>query len=243
MLSTIKDRIRNSPLAYDALKAVKRLVSKQKDPAYEFFRKWSKGRDINFIQIGAADGLRNDPFREFIRRGWQGILVEPLPDVFELLKRNYASQDGLTFVNAAISNGGGSLSFWGFEESFLQSLPLEHRLDLQRKASFTRAHVEHYLPNKNDCRWIKEINIQCLSIAELLKRYWGTEPIHLLAIDAEGHERNIISGIDFGSFRPEVIFYEDHTLSADDRAAIESQLAAKGYRLKKILGDMAACLS
>lgn len=240
MLSALKDRIRNSPLAYDTLKAVKRKVNGKSDPAFQFFKEWSTGRDINFIQVGAADGLRNDPFREFILKGWRGILVEPLPDVFRLLQRNYVRQkDYLIFVNAAITTAE-NLSFWGISEEFMKTLPLEERLDYQRKASFDRAHVEHYFADKSLCRHITEVKIQCLTMSALLEKHWNDAPVHLLAIDAEGHEPDIINSIDFKAFRPEVIFYEDHTLAADAKRSVEATLHDNGYQLKRILGDTVA---
>src|SRR6266481_6003650 len=58
-------------------------------------------KDLFFIQIGANDGVSNDPLYKFvIEYGWAGILVEPLPQVFEVLRRNYADKPNLKFLNA-----------------------------------------------------------------------------------------------------------------------------------------------
>jgi len=36
------------------------------------------------------DGAAYDPLHEFVARyGWRGLLVEPLPDMFEQLRRTY----------------------------------------------------------------------------------------------------------------------------------------------------------
>ena len=41
-----------------------------------------------FIEIGAHDGIYVDPIHRFIvKHKWKGILVEPIPYLFELLKR------------------------------------------------------------------------------------------------------------------------------------------------------------
>ena len=43
-----------------------------------------------FIQVGANDGRTGDPIRKHIERyQWRGLLLEPLPNVFEVLTRNY----------------------------------------------------------------------------------------------------------------------------------------------------------
>lgn len=58
---------------------------------------------LRFIQIGANDGIRGDPIRQkVLKYGWTGVLVEPLPPLFAELKRNYANQPGLEFINAAV---------------------------------------------------------------------------------------------------------------------------------------------
>ena len=59
--------------------------------------------NIRFIQVGANDGFRGDPIRRMVQKyNWSGILIEPLPDIYEKLKENYKDQEGLIFENAAI---------------------------------------------------------------------------------------------------------------------------------------------
>jgi hypothetical protein len=66
-----------------------------------------------FVQIGAYDGLKSDPILAFVRdRRWRGILVEPQPDVFEKLKRNYANIPNVIFENLAIAAWEGSLPLY-----------------------------------------------------------------------------------------------------------------------------------
>ena len=79
MLEYLKESVRKMPCLFDLLKLIKRRTFSKPEPAYYFFDTFSKShnRKVNFIQIGASDGLRNDPIREFIIRDkWQGIFVE-----------------------------------------------------------------------------------------------------------------------------------------------------------------------
>jgi FkbM family methyltransferase len=242
MLEKIKATIRSSPRTFDAFKRIKRAVHRQPDPAYEFFSKYARMRAnrINFLQIGAADGMRNDPFREFIVSGWRGILVEPIPQAFRLLESNYSYVgDRLEFINAAVTRVDGTMTLYSFDEKFLAAQTTEKRLDYLRKVSFDRAHVEHYVAT-ND-RWaIVETQVPCLSIKSILENHWNGDQIHLLAIDAEGHEPEIIGTIDFDSFRPETIFYESHTLKSEVAARLTALLAAHGYESFGVLGDTVA---
>jgi hypothetical protein len=62
-------------------------------------------RPFFFLQVGAYEGASDaDPLHHRVRKGqWHGILVEPQPSHFRRLVENYGGLDGLTFVNAAIS--------------------------------------------------------------------------------------------------------------------------------------------
>ena len=67
----------------------------------------TRGENLTFIEVGANDGTSSgDPLREYIvKYPWKGVLVEPQPDVFDLLKANYAGfEDRIAFENVAISN-------------------------------------------------------------------------------------------------------------------------------------------
>jgi len=67
--------------------------------------------DFRFLQVGANDGVRHDPIRELVLEfGLRGVLLEPLPDMFEALRENYSGQPQLEFVNAAVSAGEDSLT-------------------------------------------------------------------------------------------------------------------------------------
>ncbi|MBK6937124.1 MAG: FkbM family methyltransferase [Chitinophagaceae bacterium] len=72
-----------------------------------------------FVQIGANDGKSGDPLYEFIiNHNWKGILVEPMPDVFEQLKENFSFASGrLIFENSAISDTGGEFTLYYIDNS------------------------------------------------------------------------------------------------------------------------------
>ena len=83
MKTLIKDFIRTRPAMYDVLKSVKRRFSRVPDLQYDWLDRFSRSmQQVRFVQIGANDGLHNDPVREFIVRDrWEGVLIEPLPEV------------------------------------------------------------------------------------------------------------------------------------------------------------------
>jgi FkbM family methyltransferase len=72
-----------------------------------------KGRKINFLQIGAMDGVKHDDLYQYVMNNyWTGVLVEPLPDMFERLLDNYAHKTGLKFENTAISKEDGTAEIY-----------------------------------------------------------------------------------------------------------------------------------
>lgn len=246
MLSGVKSWVKNNPAVYDFLKSVKRRYVADHGLSYDFFDGFSARHDrrVRFLQIGANDGLRNDPIREFlVRDAWSGVLVEPLPEVFQLLRKNYpvARFPGLKFVNAAVTaRDGETLSFWTFKRSFLERLTLEKRLEFLRKASFDRNHLLGFLDSATAAQSpIEEIKVATVTVASLARTYFADGRIDLLVIDAEGHEATILSTIDFAAFRPGAIFYESHHLGAD-KATIEGLLTRTGYRVRDIGGDTVA---
>ena len=59
---------------------------------------------VHFLEIGAMDGKSFDLLHSFVHKHrWQGLLVEPLPDLFRELKEVYADCDWLAFENVAIT--------------------------------------------------------------------------------------------------------------------------------------------
>lgn len=243
MFAQVRHWTKTHPQVYDTLKAVKRMVSPRTDPVYAALDAFSQAMDrhVRFIQIGANDGLRNDPVREFVVRDrWQGVLVEPLPHVFELLIKNYAPGrfSGLHFVNAAVSqNDGETLAFWTFRKDILAKFDEETRLEYLRKASFERAHVERFLRDAPfGPEALEAIHVPCVTVQSLVNTYFQPAAFDLLVIDAEGHEDTILASIDFARCAPHGIFFESHHLG-EKRARVTERLRDSGYLVHQLVGD------
>jgi FkbM family methyltransferase len=238
----VKDWIRTKPALFDMFRELARKLPGRPDRTYDWLKEFSR-RGTRFIQIGASDGLRNDPAREFIIRDhWQGALVEPLPTVFPLLEKNYlpyAKTHALRFKNVAVSAASGSLSFWTFKPEFLATLSLEDRLEYLRKASFNKAHVEHFLkPGHSSADALMETSVPVVGINELIRETFPDGKLDILVLDVEGHEVEIIDAI-APALAPRVIFFESHNLREAGRALLE-RLKVRGYKIVALGGDTAA---
>ncbi len=247
-MKRVKDFVRSRPALYDGVRSLKRSLLGASSASFKVLDEFSRSRggQVNFIQIGANDGLRNDPLRPLIvRDDWQGVLIEPLPTVFPLLQENYRylNRPGLVFINAAVAvDGQRKLSFWSFTEEFLQAQTLEARLDYLRKASFERDHVASFLPPGDQVEEILlEIQVPCLDLEQVVQSHLPRKPLHLLVIDAEGYESTLIPGIDFSVIRPEAVFFESEHL-ASDQERVFSHLRSFGYGIEKVGLDSLALL-
>jgi FkbM family methyltransferase len=239
------DFFRARPELYDAVRQMRLRMLGPVSEIGKLLDAHSKrcGGEFSFLQIGANDGLRNDPLRDFIVRDrWSGVFVEPLPDVFPLLQKNYAYLSGdrrLEFVNAAVSSASGSLPFYTFRESFLAGKPLEGRLHLLRKASFDRDQVLRFSEGGEN---IATIEVPCVGINELLARHFSDRRLSLLALDVEGHELEILREVDFSSFRIGAVLFETWNLG-DRREEVLSVLRRNGYAIAEAEGDALATRS
>ena len=139
-----------------------------------------------FVEAGANDGLSqsNTWFLEYYR-GWSGLLVEPVPELFALAKKFR----GAAVVNAALGpRDGGTLRLW------LRDLMTTSRIG-----------------NDVDSNDIIEVPVRSLS--SLLDDA-GIETIDLFSLDVEGHEIPALSGLDFSRHRPKYILVETSQLTA-----------------------------
>lgn len=80
---------------------------------HEFILQHFAGRVGSFLDIGALDGRTFSNTYQLAQLGWSGICVEPSPQAFCALMRNYAGNTQVKLVNAAVVPGAGGLfPFW-----------------------------------------------------------------------------------------------------------------------------------
>jgi FkbM family methyltransferase len=177
--------------------------------------------DFTFVQIGANDGVSNDPIRKFVLKyQMRGVLVEPQPDVFARLQRNYEGVPGVTFENAAIAAKDGQRELYRFRPS--PDLPQwAHGL-----ASFSKETLTGNLQNvKGE---VETIHVPTLSFGSLLRKH-NLERVDLLQIDAEGFDFEIIKMVDFSTVRPAIIHFEHGFLSREEQEECCRYLNKHGY--------------
>lgn len=189
--------------------------------------------DAFFVEIGANDGVQHDPLHPFIvSRRWSGILVEPVPFVFERLKRNYAGIDRVILENAAIADHDGTLPFFHLEPA------PEHELDRLPSwydgiGSFSReAVLSHEAEIPDIARRIVCTEVPGLTFDSLLRRH-AVARVDLVMVDTEGYDWEVVRHIDLAAAAPKLLIYEHFHLSPEDRAACRRHVASFGYDIKE----------
>lgn len=194
-------------------------------------------RQRGVIQIGANDGVRNDPIHALVMRHClPGLFVEPLPDVFLRLRSNYVGQMGLRFENSAIGEHDG--------EGMLYRVPPAADLPewIQGIASFHKAHLtsrKFGIPHL-ESRVIAE-SVPVISIATLLEKH-GLQDAGLLQVDTEGFDCRIVTWAMAAGLRPRVINYEFIHTPPQERAECKRLLMRCGYRFVDAGRDTLAVL-
>ncbi len=182
-----------------------------------------------FVEIGANDGDHQDHLGPLIRSGaWSGIMVEPLPQLFERLRRNYGSVPGIMLENVAIAEREGKLPFYYLAEPSAEeweTLPDWYELIGSFSAQTILVH-EDVIPDVRER--LRETEVPCLTFEALCERH-GVRDLDLLVIDTEGYDHEILKTINLDRFHPRVIVYEHFHLSPADRRACREMIEAAGY--------------
>jgi len=181
------------------------------------FVQWEKylGKDlsgVDFVQIGGNCGTNlpdcavgGDPIWEYATRfDWNGIVLEPVPQIFSKLSKNYQPYPFVKPVQALVSNHSGV-------GRILDRAETSHEISSFRK---------------------KGVEVPTYTLETLWKDVFGADrqKVDLLVVDAEGNEPKILSGA-FPEPKPKLVLFEIANLQAAELAGIDANLKKEGYVL------------
>ena len=191
---------------------------------------------VFFVQIGAMDGKTHDPIYDLVRSyGWRGILVEPMKDHFEKLKRNYAGCEGLIFENLAISEHAGT--------NIMYRIPTQTVHD--KKLPEWGLQASSFFPDRNALGWddikphVIQETVTCLRLPDLLEKH-HVQDVHVLQLDAEGYDYRILRQLDFTRFKPYVINLEIVNMTRSELGHCKQFLDKHQYLYSKTGYDLLA---
>ncbi len=180
------------------------------------------GPETFFVQIGANDGVIGDPICDYVKElGWQGLLIEPMPDVFAQLQANYSMCPGLLFDNVAIADYDGQIELLRGTDQVAQLYPNHTVASINEEQSFFAI---------NDQRLISRISVKCNRLETVLTRH-AIERIDLFVVDVEGADWIVTRQLPLDRFLPAVVYCEFFQLSRYEKLAFGEHFRNHGYRI------------
>ena len=159
------------------------------------------GGQFFFLQIGANDGFSHDPINAFVSANRvAGIVIEPLPDVYQALCETYAKHPQIRKLNIAVH-----------EEFDHVTLFRPDPVRVGRMSGIASlSHDRHELTSARTgirADDIVEVEVPAVSLMDLLDQQ-NVEHLDLLQIDTEGYDMTILGGLDLSQCRPSIIRFE-----------------------------------
>jgi FkbM family methyltransferase len=214
-----------------------RLRSKELD-VFSIIAEHEFRRDsLFFVQVGANDGVRNDPLLRLVRKHrWRGILVEPQPEAFQRLQGNFCDCPQLLFENVAIGKNRGYLTLYRFARSGIIASTVDN---------FTTFDREKLVQIKKRLGWthsIEQLRVPVMPLQELLTSH-GQQGCDVLVVDTEGMDCEVIRTLDFVQYRPAIIQFEHRHVSSNELMTCLEFLSEFGYRFVRVHRDIVAYCS
>jgi len=176
-----------------------------------------------FVDIGAADGVTCSNTFLFALKGASGLSFEPTRQHFTVLKQLYAGNPRMICINEGCSDAE--------KQTVMQFDGLLSYIKETEDAGHS-AHVARYMTDK-----VQEQTVALRPFSFWLARHPQFRMVDLLSVDVEGHELNVLRGIDFTQFQTRLVVIETHSTDKEGHAwlhrdydSIDAVLKSAGYR-------------
>ena len=176
---------------------------------HSFFKGKSGGV---FIELGALDGVlySNTKFYEDTL-GWKGILIEPVPRLFEMLKHN---RPGCELYQVAICDQQGEVEFVG-DDAYAGSVQTYGKELMEARQN------ESKLPSQT-------YSVPAKRFHEIVS-HERVPSVDLLSVDVEGGEFEVLSTFDWEINVSVVIYESSLKWKQEDLNKCKELMEAKGY--------------
>ena len=193
--------------------ALPRVKDAQGQLMQDLWALWELGekREGFFVEFGATNGITMSNSHILEKTyGWKGILAEPNPEYHERLARE---RDCDISHKCVYSRTGEKMKFLCTEKALFSRLsainPEDHNEQGGKRENFT------------------EIEVETISLDDLLDEYGAPDEIDYMSVDTEGSELEILSHFDFGKRRVKMLTIEHNFTEL--RQQINDLMLSKGY--------------
>ncbi len=196
---------------------------------------------LSIVQVGACDGVINDPIYNFVMEHKQNnriLLIEPQSSLLTILKKNYSLHPNAQIINCAIGSPG-VLSLFRLKRKYHSQLKrtyLHEAADYRVPAGFVSenkhhvmSHIAGKLPENIVLdEAIEEFIVPSNELIDILDKC-GWDNIDVLQVDAEGKDDTVLEHCNLESLRPKLINFEHFHLSPVQKKNLYCYLENLGY--------------
>jgi len=185
---------------------------------------------FSILQVGAFDGVTNDPLHDLTRRYGQvrAVLLEPQAEPFAELEARWKDCPRVVSLRYALAETSGEQPLYVVGERFRHLHPFAGQI-----ASFSRAHLESECAKyiwRPPAGLVTSIAVPTIDWRTLAGRYG---PFDFVTIDVEGYDGEVIHMMNLED-GPEVIQYEHRHVPKEMQRRSVERLEAAGYVLWRI---------
>jgi FkbM family methyltransferase len=213
---------------------------------YALFQRFAK---VTFLHIGAHDGKSfSDPLYHFVTRNpsrVSGVMFEPVKEVYEKLVSNLGHIGSIRLVNMAVHPSEKQVTIYKYSqlkgalrfEASGRSTIIPERLNSREFGGTAAALKQEVVPATNiydSLQWLPDFD------------EYG---LHVICIDSEGLDFDLLDSIEFQTVRPQLIRFEHNLCQSKERSytdrysSILRRLNDEGYQVFTELNDAVAIAS
>ncbi len=215
---------------------------------YPFAQTLISNKDCNnftIVQVGAnlgLDGKLKDPIRKFIINNptVNGILVEPMIEYLDVVKRIYSKNENLHFENIAIGREKGELKLLRFKPGVDYNKDYYDGLATLKENRIEE--LKNRAKNDNTEVFLEEISVPVFP-ANYLKEKYSLKEIEILQVDTEGFDLIVIESFFSANIFPTLINFEFTELTETEYQAGIIMFKKFNYKLYLNGSDILAVLN
>jgi FkbM family methyltransferase len=136
-----------------------------------------------FIEVGSYNGKEFGFVWGLVKRGWRGILVEPIPSNIIKIRKNYINYKNIKILEFAITDDKKPLHLYEGEQLSGKYKP--------------KKYYNH-----------KIVKVKTMKLSELCNSERIPRDFDLLSIDVEGAEEEVVNSFNFNTWRPKMVIIE-----------------------------------
>ena len=189
---------------------------------------------MNIVQIGANDGRTADPVYGYIMAAKERtsvLLIEPQPEVFEELKKNYRDHPDARFVRCAAGRKEGVLTLYRLKKDRWKArkgLPAYRQATGAASADPETALKPDPSAGLDD---LDVLTVPCRRLENIIAEHMPGEKIDLVITDTEGADAEIVEDLTRSGLRPGRILFEHCRTPAERMKTVRKELKKNGYVL------------